>query len=183
MLSLSSEQRDQIVRELGTLLKEKVSLQQSLREQKEEAIAQSEELFLELLEVADALEFLLDYMAENPDPSPEFISNLPKSLAAVSKKFLTLLGKRQVYPLELEGTQPDFNICQVVDCEVRADLEEHTITKIVRKGFRFGDKILRPIEVITSKTEEIGSETPPSNGELSEEEEGRESGQVGDNAD
>ncbi|HEY9873209.1 MAG TPA: hypothetical protein V6D12_07220, partial [Candidatus Obscuribacterales bacterium] len=92
MLSLTSEQRDQIVRELGTLLKEKVSLQQSLREQKEEAIAQSEELFLELLEVADALEFLLDYMAENPDPSPEFISNLPKSLAAVSKKFLTLLG-------------------------------------------------------------------------------------------
>jgi len=150
---LNREERENLVRELGTLLKEKVSLKQSIREQNTQAIAANEELFLELIEVVDALDFLLDYMAENPDPSPEFIKRLPRSLQAIHKKFLAVLGKRQVQPLELAGTQPDFNICRVVDCEVRPDLEEQTVTKVVRRGFSLGEKLLRPIEVITSKTE------------------------------
>ena len=153
MLNLSSEQRDRLFQDLGSLLKEKVSLQQALREEKGQAQAQNEELFLELLEVVDALEFLLDYLAEHPEPGSEFIKRLPKSLAAVHKKYLGVLGKRQVRPLELEGTQPDFNICRVVDTEVRDDLEDQTVTKVVRRGFGLGDKLLRPIEVITSKKE------------------------------
>lgn len=56
-------------------------------------------------------------------------------------------------PIELEGTQPDFDLSRVVDREVRADLPDQTITKILRRGFRLGEKILRPTEVITSKTE------------------------------
>mgnify|MGYP003526458286 CR=1 FL=1 len=45
----------------------------------------------------------------------------------------------------------EYRICQVVDREEREDLEEQTITKVVRQGFRVEDKVLRPIEVITSK--------------------------------
>ncbi len=150
---LSQEERDQLQRELEALYKERVLLQQSLREQQTQAAATTEDLFLELLEVGDALEALLNYLTDNPNLSPEFLQRLPRSLGAVHRKFLSVLGKRQVCPIELEGTQPDFNLCRVVDREVRADLPDQSITKILRRGFRLSEKILRPTEVITSKTE------------------------------
>ena len=150
---LSQEERDQLQRELEALYKERVLLQQSLREQQTQAAATTEDLFLELLEVGDALEALLNYLTNNPNLSPEFLQRLPRSLEAVHCKFFDVLGKRQVCPVELEGTQPDFDLCRVVDREVRADLPDQSITKILRRGFRLSEKILRPTEVITSKTE------------------------------
>ena len=114
----------------------------------------SQDLFLELLEVADALEALLDYLENNPSPSPEFIERLPKSIGAVNRKFLGVLGKRQLLPIELqEGTEPDFNLCRVIDREERTDIPDQTITKIVRRGFHLGEKVLRPTEVITAKSD------------------------------
>lgn len=149
---LTQEQRDKLVEKLGTLEKQNVSLQQELRLQQTQSVASSEDLFLELLEVGDALEALLEYL-ENNDLTPKFLQRLPRSVGAVHRKFLNILKKRQVFPIELEGTQPDFNLCRVVEREIRTDLEDQTITKIVLGGFRCGEKILRPAEVITSLTE------------------------------
>ena len=150
---LNFEERDRIQTELKTLYKERVLLQQSVREQQTQAASATEELCLELLEVGDALEALLDYLTNNPNPSPEFIQRLPQSMGAVKRKFLSVLAKRQVVPIELEGTEPDFNLCRVVDREVRSDLPDRTITKVLRRGFRLGNKVLRPTEVITSKSD------------------------------
>lgn len=96
---------------------------------------------------------MLDYLAINPNPSLEFTQRLPKSLGAVQRKFLNVLKKRRVTSIEIDRTQPNFNICRVVDREKRTDVAEQTITKIVRKGFYLGEKVLRPVEVITSKLE------------------------------
>lgn len=152
---ISQENLDLTIQTIGNLQNEKVSLQQSLREQQTQTAANTEDLFLELLEIADALEALLNYLKQNPNPSPEFIQRLPNSVGAVNRKFLGVLGKRQVLPIEIElqNTQPDFNLCRVVDREVRNDMADQTITKILRQGFSLGEKILRPTEVITSKSE------------------------------
>ena len=40
-----------------------------------------------------------------------------------------------------------------MDREVRSDVPEQTITKEVRRGFRLGDKVLRPTEVIAATVE------------------------------
>ncbi|MEH2447875.1 MAG: nucleotide exchange factor GrpE [Nostoc sp.] len=154
---ISQEQIDLTIQEINNLKKDKVVLQQSLREQQTQTTANTEDLFLELLEIADALEALLDYLENNPNPSPEFIQRLPKSVWAVNRKFLGVLGKRQVLPIkiELQTTQPDFNLCRVVDREVRNDMPDQTVTKIVRRGFSLGENTLRPTEVITSKSEVV----------------------------
>ncbi len=151
-LILSQENRDWLKQEFGNLQKKKVVLEQSLREQQTQTAADTEDLLLELLEIGDALEALLDYLENNTDSNPEFIQRLPKSVAAVNRKFLSVLKKRQVLPIELQSTQPDFNLCRVVDREDRNDIADQTITKIVRRGFYLGEKILRPTEVITSKS-------------------------------
>jgi molecular chaperone GrpE len=149
---ITLEQRNQLEAKLRQLQKENVELQQSLREKTAQATANNEDLFLELLEVIDSLETLLDYLAKNRESSPEFVQRLPKSLGAVHRKFLSVLKKRQVLPIEIkEGTQPDFQLCRVVDREVRNDLPDQTITKVIRQGFRLEEKILRSTEVITSK--------------------------------
>ncbi len=151
---LSHEQRHQIQQTLGNLQKENVELQQALRQKTAQATANTEDLFLELLEVVDGLETLLDYLEKNPDSSPEFIQRLPRSLGVVYRKFLSVLGKRQVLPIPLqEGMEPDFKLCRVVEREVRNDLPDQRITKIIRRGFYLEEKILRSTEVITSKTE------------------------------
>ncbi|MEH2346927.1 MAG: nucleotide exchange factor GrpE [Nostoc sp.] len=151
---LSKEKCDLTIQKFGNLQKENVLLQQSLREQQTQTAANAEDLFLELLEIGDALEALLDYLEQNSNPSPEFIQRLPKSVGAVNRKFLGILAKRHVLPIEIElqSTQPDFNLCRVVDREERNDLADQTITKIVRRGFYLGEKTLRPTEVITSKS-------------------------------
>ncbi len=150
-LKLNDEQRNQLQQELGILLKEKMSLKQALQLQAEQATSEKEELFLEMLEIFDALEFFLNWIEENPDPNPKFFKRLPKSLGTIQKKLLNILERRQVEPIEFQDTKPDYSVCQVVDREEREDLEEQTITKVVRQGFRVEDKVLRSIEVITSK--------------------------------
>lgn len=152
---LSEAQKNQIQQELATLLKEKMYLKQSLKQQREQTESEKEELFLELLEVFDAIEFLLNYIESNPEPSPKLFKRLPKSISTIQKKLLGILEKRHVEQIELEDNKPDYDTCQVVDREEREDLEEQTITKVVRQGFKIESKILRPVEVITSKKSSI----------------------------
>ncbi|MDF5715574.1 MAG: nucleotide exchange factor GrpE [Rhizonema sp. NSF051] len=149
---LTAELRDLLSQQIGSFQKEIVSLQQSLREQETQATTTLEDLFLELLEVGDALSALITYLEDNPNPSPEFLQRFPRFVEVIHRKLLNLLEKRQVFPIQLEGAQPDFNLCRVVDREVRTDLVDQTITKIARHGFYWGKKILRPTEVIISST-------------------------------
>lgn len=154
-LKLSADKKEQIITEVKTLLKEKRSLKQSLQEEKEKSQSSKEELFLELLELFDSLEQLLLYMENNTELNTKFIQRLPKSLSAIQKKLLTILERRKVTLIHFEDTKPDYSICQVVDREIRDDIEEQTITKVVRQGFKINDNTLRPIEVITSKKIDI----------------------------
>lgn len=165
-LTLSEEQRNQLLKELGSLLKENMALKQELREQEKNHQAFNEELFLEMLEVFDSLEFLVTYLAENSDKNPQFFKRLPKSLATTQKKLLTVLARRGVTLIDFQETKPDFSLCQVVDREVRNDLEEQTITKIVRSGFLVNQKTLRPVEVITAKHSSLTECSPGVSGEL-----------------
>lgn len=152
-LILTQEYREQLIEKIGNLEKENMLLNQSLREQETKSVASSEDLFLELLEVGDALETLLEYLTNNSELTPEICQRLPRNIGAIHRKLLNVLKKRQISPIKLEETQPDFNLCRVVDREIRTDVPEQTITKIVRREFRNRETILRPAEVITSKLE------------------------------
>jgi molecular chaperone GrpE len=148
---ITEEQRAELTAQLGRLLKRELSLQQSCHEQKEIAIASNEELYLEILEVMDTLESLISHLTQQPDLSPQQAKRLPKSLTSIQNKLLAILERRQVRAIDFQGEKPDLACCRVVDCEVRDDLEEQTITQVVRRGFYSRDKVLRPIEVIIAK--------------------------------
>lgn len=150
---LTNQQREQLLEAFQNLLKEKVTLKQSLWEQQTQAKADNEALFLELLDIFDTLESLINYLSDNIETNPQILKRLLKSLTATQKKMLMILEKREVKLIDFQDSQPDFKVCQVIDSEVRNDLDEQTITQVIRQGFWVGDKVLRPLEVITSKQE------------------------------
>jgi molecular chaperone GrpE len=148
---ISAEERLIIQEELAALYHKRGILTQQIQEQKQQHQAQNEEIFLEILEIFDSLEFLLNYLQDNPELTPEAIKRLPKSIQSIQKKLLLTLAKRKVKKIELTDEKPDFNFCQVIDQEIRDDIAEHNITKITRQGFDYDGKILRPVEVIVAK--------------------------------
>ena len=152
-LTLTHEQRQQILQDVQKMLKEQVVLEQAIWNEQEKNKADNEMLFLELIEIFDSLESLINYLSSNTDKSSPLLTRFSKSLKSIQNKLLILLEKREVNLVDFQESKPDFKLCQVVDKEIRNDLEEQTITQIIRQGFQQGEKLLRPVEVIISKKE------------------------------
>jgi len=155
--SLTPEQKEQLEKELRDLYQKEFSLRQTLLQVKENHTASQEQMFLELLEVFDGLEFLVDYLRNNSEVIPPPLKRLPKSLENLQKKLLGILKQKDVEIIEFVDSTPNFEVCQVVDCESREDVEENTVTKVIRRGFTSQKKLLRPVEVIVAKKPEPGS--------------------------
>lgn len=158
-LQLSMATRETLVQAIGDQLRQNFTLAQTLREQTQQHNSEHEVLFLELLEVVDAMELLLRYAdSSHENAVPKGSDQQPavaiaKSLKSIQKKLLGVLAKRQVTAIALSNSPIDFATCRVVDQEVRPELSPQTITQVVRQGFRWRDRILRPMEVIISKPE------------------------------
>ncbi|WP_324282304.1 nucleotide exchange factor GrpE [Cyanobacterium aponinum UTEX 3221] len=153
-LIITKTQRDKLLSENQNLLKEKTKLQQLVKIQQQESEAKEEALYSELLDIFDSLEFLIDYLDNNLQEenfNPKAFKRLPKFVGSMQEKLLTILSRREVEKIDFDEDTPDFSVCKVVDREIRDDIPEQTITKIVRQGFKIKEKILRYVEVITAK--------------------------------
>jgi molecular chaperone GrpE len=59
----------------------------------------------------------------------------------------TTLARRQVQIIEATGTELDRDLCQIVDTQINPALTAPVVTKVVRRGFKIGEHLLRPVEV------------------------------------
>ncbi len=150
-LIISKEQQQQTIDRVGLLLKEKLSLQQSLINKLAENTSNNEQLCLELLEIFDALESLIDYFKNNPKLTDRSVERLPKSLSTIQTKLLSTLAKQQVAPIAVSNNEPDWQLYQIVDTQINPAVTTPVVTKVVRQGFKKGTQILRPVEVIVDK--------------------------------
>jgi molecular chaperone GrpE len=151
MFHLSESQRQDTVNALGQLLNQKVAAQQTLQEYQAQSNEFNEKLYLEILDVLDAIEPLITYMSDNAELNPKFIKRLPKSFSNIQQKLLSILERRNISAIESDASELDFNVTRVVGHEVHDELNEMTVVKIVRQGFCWDKKVLRPTEVIISK--------------------------------
>ncbi len=154
-LIISREQQQQTIEQIRLLLKEKISLKQSLANQDTKNTADNEQLLLELLEIFDALESLINYFEGSQDLSQRAIERLPKSLNTIQNKLIKTLARKLVKKIEITNIQSDLDLYQVVDTQINPDIQSPKIAKVIRQGFKIGEHILRPVEVIIDQ--------PPSN--------------------
>ncbi|MBF2058376.1 MAG: nucleotide exchange factor GrpE [Cyanobacterium sp. T60_A2020_053] len=161
-LIISQENQEKILSELKNLLFERGKLNQQLVINNQENETKEENLYQEMLDIYDSLEFLINYLDNNSkegEMNVKALKRLPKFVGSIQEKLLTILGRREVKKIDFNGEFPDYNICQVIDREIRNDVPDKSITKIIRQGFKYQEKILRPVEVITAKTEETQIES------------------------
>ncbi len=144
---ITQEQQQQTIEQIGLLLKERLSLQQSLANRMTTTSASSEQLFLELLEIFDALESLNEYFTANRQLTERAIDRIPKSIGTIQSKLLGILAKRQVEKIATGDLASDSDLCQIVDTQINSAVTAPTITKVVRQGFTIGECLLRPVEV------------------------------------
>ena len=99
------------------------------------------ELLTEFLPVLDDVERALAAASATPEP---VLASHRQGLELIQKQFLELLRRRQVAAIEAHGADFDPNLHQAVGQEVSPAHREGEVIEDMRRGYRLGDRLLRP---------------------------------------
>jgi len=101
-----------------------------------------QEFIAELLPIEDNLEVAIEHAKEN-----KHSEGLVKGVEMTLKQFKEVLGREGVTEIEAEGEQFDPFRHEVVSKEVSEGHAENTVIEVVRKGYLFHEKVIRPAMV------------------------------------
>jgi molecular chaperone GrpE len=99
------------------------------------------ELLTEFLPVLDDVERALGAASASTDPA---LASHRQGLELIQKQFVELLKRRQVSAIEAIGADFDPNLHQAVGQEVSPSHREGEVIDDMRRGYRLGDRLLRP---------------------------------------
>ncbi len=108
----------------------------------------NQRLLEELLPVIDNFE--MGMMAASQDQS----SMIYQGMAMVQKQLGDFLSSQNVEEVQAEGQMFDPNLHDALSQQENAEVEEGTILQVMRKGYRLGDRLIRPANVIVAKAPE-----------------------------
>lgn len=145
---------------LATLQRERDALQDQLlrtaaefknfrtrmeRERKDLSDYATSEILTELLPIIDNFERALQAPA-GPDAEA-----FRKGIELIHKQMFDLLRKRGVTPIDALGADFDPNVHQAVIHEVSEEHREGEVMQELQRGYRLGDRLLRPAMVKVAK--------------------------------
>lgn len=126
-----------------------VTLSRELDARDELSRQQEDGLFLELASVLDSFENVFNSLKDREESFDKSAKRAIKSFQAIYRKLLRIMDESGVERLEFPNGKAEIGLCKVVDIEPMMGAEEGTIISVVRNGYRRGDRVLRPAEVIT----------------------------------
>jgi molecular chaperone GrpE len=112
------------------------------RDRKDMAARAAEAVLIEILPIIDDLERAL--AAED---TGEGADAYRRGVELIHKQLLDLLTRRGVTPIDTAGATFDPHLHQAVSSEPSADYREGEIIEEFRRGYRLGDRLLRPAMV------------------------------------
>jgi molecular chaperone GrpE len=124
------------------------------RERREVSEAASADLIRDLLPVVDNLERALDASANvagEGDGSEDGTGALRRGVELIHRLLLDALRKRGVEPFESVGREFDPAWHEAISYEAGSDRPEGEILGEVRRGYRLGQRLLRPAQVRVAK--------------------------------
>ncbi len=139
------EYRDRWMRKAAEFDNYRRRVEKERREQADEA---TENLLLDVLAVVDDFERAL---TADPGAVADGGDAYRKGVELIYAKFQDLLRKKGVTPINALGADFDPNIHQAVVHEASADHREGEVVGELRKGYRIGDRLLRPALVKVAK--------------------------------
>lgn len=115
------------------------------REKEELALYANQKLVLNLLPVLDNLERAL------ASPAVEGDEKLRQGVELTARSFRDMLAKEGVTPIEAVGQPFDPNIHEAVMTVESADHEDGVVVTEFQKGYKMGDRVIRPSMVQVNK--------------------------------
>ena len=109
---------------------------------------EGESLIKQILEVVDDFERAIK-MDDN-DLSDE-VSNFLKGFKMIYTRIITILDKLEVKAVEVEGKEFDPNFAEAVLTEHDENKPENVVLEVLKKGYMYKDKLLRPAMVKVNK--------------------------------
>jgi molecular chaperone GrpE len=110
-------------------------------QRKAEKARAAEKLVTSLLPVIDDLERTIDYAEKNGE------SGITDGVRAVLTKFVDILQKDGVEPIDPEGQAFDALEAQAVGTVDDSSVPDETVAQVYQKGYKIGSKVLRPAMV------------------------------------
>lgn len=125
-----------------------------LREQTHVVERASERVVRQLLPVIDDMDRTL--AASSAEEAPLAAEHLADAVRLVRDKLLAVLAKEGVAEIDPTGEPFDPNIAEAMMQIDRDDVDEHTVIEVYQKGYRMGERLLRPAKVVVSGRPEAG---------------------------
>lgn len=151
MYLIDANQKQKLSETLSELIRSNSELRQTISTLEEGYRGQSDQLYLELVELLDSVESIILTISNCSEPNPRLWKRLPKNLTAFRDRLLLILSRRSVSPIEYECNTVNFDLCNVVETEQSSELADGTILEILKTGYYVEDRILRPLDVVTVK--------------------------------
>jgi molecular chaperone GrpE len=104
----------------------------------------NERLLHELLPVLDDLERALEAAAEHEEVK------LEEGVKLVHRSFLALLERHGLSEIETNGAFDPY-VHEALLAQPAEDAEEGSVLQVLQKGYRLGDRVLRPARVIVAE--------------------------------
>jgi molecular chaperone GrpE len=152
LTDISSELHEEVLRERDEYLDSLQRLQAEFanfrkrvqRESERHAERASSEVIEELLPVLDNFERAMQAAAEHDEKL------LTSGVELVYNQLRDILAKRGLCEIEAEGETFDPTHHEAVMCQPSEEHEEGTVMQVLEKGYRRGEKVVRPAKVIVS---------------------------------
>lgn len=147
-----AREKERLRDKLIALQRAMLGLRAELETHKRQTRDQENDLFLDLIGVLDAFENLFNNLppADERESLDKSTKRAFKSVGAIHRKLGRLLQARGIEPLDFPDGRAQVGRCKVIETQATDEAEDGTILAVVRNGYRRGEQILRPAEVITA---------------------------------
>lgn len=116
------------------------------REHDEQMRYAAEKVLGDLLPTLDNLDLALRYGSKS-----EACKDMLQGVAMTHKLLLEAVEKHGLKPMGEEGEEFDPNVHEAVGFEDRPDFAPNSVARVLQRGFKLGDRLLRPAKVMVKQ--------------------------------
>jgi len=141
--------KERLKDKLIALQQQRLALSQEIEAQNKQFHEQQDKLFLDLVGLLDSFENIFNAMQAHEATLDKSAKRALKSFRGFYRKLLRTLEESGIERIEFADGKAEIGLCKIIDTQALPDAEEGTVLSVIRHGYRRGDRILRPAEVIT----------------------------------
>lgn len=120
------------------------------RELDDARLETKQKVLKEMLPVVDNLERAIEHAGTGDTPNP-----IAEGVRLVLRQFTTAFERLEVTAVEAEGKPFDPNLHEAIQ-QIESDLPAGTVVTVLQRGYKSGDRLMRPALVVVAKPKAEG---------------------------